>query len=108
MTADTANPLGALDKIRAIIDDKVHPALRAHGGGIEPLELTAGGVLKVRLTGACAGCPGAQETLTGVVAAALREAAPEVREIIPTFQVDEELIRQALAILRKGRDGQHG
>jgi Fe-S cluster biogenesis protein NfuA len=108
MAPDTGKPPGNLDKIRAIIDDKVRPALRDHGGGIEPLELIAGGTLKVRLTGACAGCPGAQETLAGIVAAALKETAPEVREIVPVYEMDEELVRQALAILRKGRDGRHG
>lgn len=94
-----------MDKLRKIVDERVRPALRAHGGDIELVELTPDGVLKVRLTGACATCPGAQQTLADVVAAALREAAPEVREIVPVFQADEELIRQALAILRKGREG---
>ncbi len=94
-----------MDKLRQIVDEKVRPALRAHGGDIELIELTADGSLKVRLTGACATCPGAQQTLADVVAAALHEAAPEVREIVPVFQADEDLIRQALAILRKGRDG---
>ena len=94
-----------MDKLRALVDSQVRPALRAHGGDIELVELTADGVLKVRLKGACAGCPGAQQTLADVVAAALKEAAPEVREIVPVFEADEDLIRQALAILRKGRDG---
>lgn len=97
-----------MDKLRKIVDEQVRPALRAHGGDIELVELTQDGVLKVRLTGACATCPGAQQTLADVVAAALREAAPEVREIVPVFQADEDLIRQALAILRKGREGRDG
>ncbi|MDR7867007.1 MAG: NifU family protein [Sporomusaceae bacterium] len=97
-----------MDKLNEIIAAKVRPALRAHGGDIELVELTADGILKVRLTGACATCPGAQQTLTDVVAAALREAAPEVREIVPVFQADEDLIRQALAILRKGRESKDG
>ncbi|MDT8902477.1 NifU family protein [Anaeroselena agilis] len=97
-----------MDKLGKIIDQQVRPALRAHGGDIELVELTADGVLKVRLTGACATCPGAQQTLADVVAAALKEAAPEVREIVPVFQADEELIRQALAILRKGKESRDG
>ncbi len=97
-----------MDKLNEIIAEKVRPALRAHGGDIELVELSAAGVLKVRLAGACATCPGAQQTLADVVAAALREAAPEVREIVPVFQADEELIRQALTILRKGRESKDG
>jgi len=95
-----------MDKLQAIIDGEVRPALQAHGGDIELVEF-ADGVLKVRLKGACAGCPGAQQPLADVVAAALREAAPEVREIVPVFDINEDLIRQALAILRKGRDSQN-
>ena len=83
MTADTARPLGALDKIRAIIDDKVRPALHAHGGGIEPLELTAGGILKVRLTGACAGCPSSTATLQHGIQNLLRHFVPDVVEVRP-------------------------
>jgi Fe-S cluster biogenesis protein NfuA len=97
-----------VEKLAAIINEKVRPALRAHGGGIELVELADGGILKVRLTGACAGCPGARETLAGLVADALREAAPEVREIVPVYETDEDLIRQALAILRRGREGRDG
>jgi len=97
-----------MDKLNEIIAEKVRPALQSHGGDIEIVELTTDGVLKVRLIGACATCPGAQQTLADVVAAALREAMPEVKEIVPVFQADEELIRQALAILRKGRDRADG
>jgi len=51
--------------------------------------------------------PAVPAPIADVVAAALREAAPEVREIVPVFDIDEDLIRQALAILRKGRDSQN-
>ncbi len=97
-----------MDKLQAIIDAQVRPVLQGHGGDIELVELTADGVLKVRLKGACAGCPGAQMTLADVVTAALREAAPAVREVVPVFEADEDLVRQALAILRKGRESRDG
>lgn len=93
----------AMEKLRGIIEGKVRPALNAHGGDIELLDVTEEGYAKVKLTGACATCPGAQQTLAEVVEVALKEAAPEIKGVIPVSQVGEDLIRQALAIIRKDK-----
>ena len=92
----------AMEKLRGIIEGKVRPALSAHGGDIELLDVTEDGYAKVKLTGACATCPGAQQTLAEVVETALKEAVPEIKGVIPVSQVGEDLIRQALSIIRKG------
>ena len=42
---------------------KVRPALQADGGDVELVEVTEGGIARVRLTGACKGCPMSQMTL---------------------------------------------
>lgn len=76
----------------------------SHGGDLELVDQTADGYVRVKLTGACATCPGAQQTLAEVVETALREAAPEVKGVIPVHSVDEYLIRQTLAIIRKGQN----
>ena len=52
--------------------------LQRDGGDIELVEVTADNVVKVRLQGHCAGCPGARMTLEGVVARVLKEAYPEI------------------------------
>lgn len=92
-----------MEKMQQIIEQKVRPVLQAHNGDIELVEVTADGVVKVRLTGACATCPGAQQTLSELVETAIKEACPEVKEIVLLQQVSEQLIEQALKILRKER-----
>lgn len=90
-----------MKEISQIIEDKIRPMLKAHQGDIELVEITADGFVKVKLTGACAQCPGAQQTLTEVVEANLKEICPEIKGVVPVGQVSDELIAQALKILRK-------
>jgi Fe-S cluster biogenesis protein NfuA len=71
------------DKIRQIIEEKIRPYLEADGGGIEFVGFDAdSGEVRVRLQGACAGCPGAQMTLSMGVEAALKEEIPEVSRVV--------------------------
>lgn len=90
-----------MNKIDQVIADKIRPILQAHHGDMEVVEITADGIVKVRLIGACASCPGAQQTLSEIVETELRLACPEIQGVIPVFQVNEDLIQQALKILRK-------
>jgi len=90
-----------MQTISDIIEQKIRPVLQSHHGDIELVEVTSDGYVKVRLTGACATCPGAQQTLSEIVEAKLREACPEINGVIPVYQVSDDLIRQALKILRK-------
>jgi Fe-S cluster biogenesis protein NfuA len=94
-----------MDMLQSAIKAKIRPVLQAHGGDIELVEVTADGFVKVRMTGACAACPGAQQTINEVVETALREACPEIKGVIPVMQVDQELIDMALKILRRDRSG---
>lgn len=59
---------------------KIRPALQADGGDIELIGIQDG-MVKVRLTGACAGCPMSQMTLKMGVERALKEAVPEVKGV---------------------------
>lgn len=61
--------------------DKIRPALQADGGDVELVEVTGDGVVKVRLTGACHGCPMSQLTLTNGVERVLREDIPEISRV---------------------------
>ena len=56
----------------------IRPILQRDGGDIEFVELTADNVVKVRLQGHCAGCPGARMTLKGIVERVLKESYPEI------------------------------
>jgi Fe-S cluster biogenesis protein NfuA len=51
------------------------------GGGIELVDVTKEGLVKVRLRGACCGCPGARMTLQMGVERILKEAIPEVASV---------------------------
>ena len=63
--------------------DKVRPAVGMDGGGIELVEVDeATGIVKVRLRGACVGCPMSQVTLKMGVEAALMDAIPGIKEVI--------------------------
>ena len=60
--------------------DSIRPALQADGGDVELVDID-GGVVKVRLTGACGGCPMATMTLKGGIEAALKERIPAVERV---------------------------
>ncbi|MGF6376960.1 Fe-S cluster biogenesis protein NfuA [Clostridiales Family XIII bacterium PM5-7] len=58
--------------------ETIRPVLQRDGGDIEFVEYTADNVVRVRLQGHCAGCPGAQMTLKGIVERILKESYPEI------------------------------
>ena len=60
--------------------DKVRPHLQADGGDVELIEIQ-GNVVKVRLKGACSGCPMAMMTLQSGIARILKEEIPEVEKV---------------------------
>ncbi len=61
--------------------EKIRPALQADGGDVELVEVTEDGVVKVKLTGACGGCPMAQITLKNGIERALKEEVPQVKKV---------------------------
>jgi Fe-S cluster biogenesis protein NfuA len=67
----------------ADIIDKIRPMLQADGGDIELVDVEEQtGVVKVRLQGACRGCPSAAMTLKMGVERHLKDRVPEVRELV--------------------------
>ncbi len=60
--------------------EKVRPALQADGGDVELVDVE-GGVVKVRLTGACGGCPMASITLKNGIEALLKKEIPSVDRV---------------------------
>jgi Fe-S cluster biogenesis protein NfuA len=61
---------------------KVRPALQADGGDVELVEVTPEGVVKVKLTGACGGCPMSQMTLKMGIERVLKQDVPEIKEVV--------------------------
>jgi len=60
--------------------EKIRPSLQADGGDIELVDVVEG-VVKVRLTGACGGCPMSQMTLKMGVEKTLKQEVPEVKRV---------------------------
>ena len=61
--------------------DLIRPYLKADGGDVEVIEVTDGTV-KVRLTGACGGCPMSTMTLKNAVERAIKQEVPEVKTVV--------------------------
>ena len=61
--------------------EQIRPILQRDGGDIEFVELTEDNIVKVKLQGHCAGCPGAQMTIKGVVERLLKESYPEIQGV---------------------------
>ena len=68
------------EKVEAAIE-KIRPFLQKDGGDIELVEIV-GGVVKVRLKGACGTCPMSMMTVKMGVEKTLKEAIPEVTEVV--------------------------
>ena len=61
--------------------EKVRPALQADGGDVKLVDVDANGVVKVKLTGACGGCPMSQMTLKMGIEKTLKLNVPEVTRV---------------------------
>ena len=68
------------EKIEAALN-KVRPQLRMDGGDVELVDVGADGVVKVRLTGACGGCPMSQMTLKMGIERQVKKEVPEVKSV---------------------------
>ncbi|WZL74487.1 NifU family protein [Clostridiaceae bacterium 35-E11] len=88
------------DKVNEVLKKKVRPHLYEHYGDIK-LVAVEEGVVQVKLLGACKGCPSAKITIEEVVATALKNEIPEVKEVVLVNEVSQDLIDMAKKILNK-------
>lgn len=63
--------------------DTVRPYLQSDGGDITFIELTDDLRVKVKLDGACSGCPMSIQTLKGGVEMVVKQKVPEILEVVP-------------------------
>jgi len=68
------------ERVQEVIDE-IRPMLQADGGDVELVEVSEDGVVKVRLTGACGGCPMSQITLSRGIESRLKSSIPEVSRV---------------------------
>ncbi len=62
--------------------DQIRPSLQMDGGDVQLIEVTEDGVVKVKLTGACGGCPMSQMTLKMGIEKHVKKEVPQVKEVV--------------------------
>jgi Fe-S cluster biogenesis protein NfuA len=79
------------EKVRNCLE-KIKLSLQAHGGDVELIAVDeSSGIVKVRLTGACATCPMARVTLQMGVEKELKKEVPEVKKVIAVEALDWQI-----------------
>ena len=69
------------DKVNEVLQ-KIRPSIQADGGDVELVQIREDNVIVVRLKGACGTCPMSTLTLKAGIERILKEAIPEVKEVI--------------------------
>lgn len=87
-----------IQQIEAVLDKAVRPALYEHNGNVILVDYSDE-ILRVRLTGRCSGCPSAAATTEELIAANIKEALPQIKDVILVTGVSDDLIKQAKALM---------
>lgn len=69
------------EKVEEVLG-RIRPALQNDGGDVELIGVDESGIVKVRLKGACAGCPMSQMTLKQGIETTLKNEIPQVKEVV--------------------------
>ena len=85
--------------LEELLETLVRPALREHGGDVE-LVRYENGVLRLKMLGRCAGCPGATLTNETLIEGQLK---PLLREVILVHAVSDSLLAQARAMMTRSQ-----
>jgi len=68
------------EKVKKALEE-IRPHLKADGGDVELVDVTDDGVVKVRLLGACEGCPMREMTLTHGITRFIKKKVPQIKEV---------------------------
>jgi Fe-S cluster biogenesis protein NfuA len=80
LTLSKETPMEIREKVEQALD-KARVFLQADGGDVELVDVTEAGIVKVRLMGACGGCPMATLTLKKGIERILKQEVPEVQSV---------------------------
>ncbi|MCK7467273.1 MAG: NifU family protein [Desulfosudis oleivorans] len=69
------------EKVQKAID-LIRPSLQADGGDVELVDVSVDGIVKVKLTGACHGCPMSQMTLKMGIEKIIKKQVPDIKEVV--------------------------
>ena len=68
------------EKVQSVLD-KVRPMLQRDGGDVELVAVQDDGLVKVKLTGACSGCPMSTMTLKNAIEETIKKEIPEIKSV---------------------------
>ncbi|WP_127716572.1 NifU family protein [Halobacteriovorax sp. HLS] len=68
-------------KVEALFDDQIRPALAAHGGNVEVIDID-NGKLFVKLSGGCQGCTSSSATLKDGIEKLIKQNFSEIEEVV--------------------------
>ena len=87
-----------IEQLEKVLDEKVRPSLALHNGNVE-IDSFENDILRVKLTGACSGCPSAYATNEELIAAPIKEIFPEIKDVILVEGVSDDLLNFARRVL---------
>lgn len=89
-----------IETIEEVLEHEVRPTLLSHEGNVQIVSYDEdAGILRVRLTGQCSGCPSAQLTTEEVIEKKVKEKLPTVAHVLLVHEVSGELLDLARKIL---------
>lgn len=81
MPGETDSSDGSLHAQVAQVIDRIRPAVQDDGGDVELVGITDGGVVQVRLHGACVGCPSSTMTLQMGIERNVKQLVPQITAV---------------------------
>ena len=90
-----------LEQIKVVLDERVRPFLKEHGGDVSVIGYEDG-VLQLKLLGQCAGCPAASLTNEMIIQEEVTKAVPEVKRVMLVQGVSDELMAEARRLMTHG------
>ncbi len=87
-----------MDTIEQVLDEKVRPMLALHDGDLS-ISGFKDGILRIKLSGGCSGCPSADLVTEPLIEQEILAAVPEVKEVVLVNGVSDSLLGQARALM---------
>jgi len=70
-----------IEQIQEVIDKEINPMLAMHSGGCELVDVEDG-VVSLKMFGGCSGCPSSAITLFNGIIPILKEAVPDIKDVV--------------------------
>lgn len=82
MPPTNAPPTSSIDDRVQLVINWLRPIIQSDGGDVELVNVSADGIVQIRLHGACIGCPSSELTLRQGIERNIRDKVPEVTQVI--------------------------